>query len=67
VIYTPLAAALHHGATSDAPSPVIERHKAAGLARYFGKFARTPTQRALAALLGPAIALVLVMRARLRR
>jgi hypothetical protein len=46
---------------------VIERHKAAGLARYFGKFARTPTQRALAALLGPAIALVLVMRARLRR
>ena len=51
----------------DAPSPVIERHKAAGLARYFGKFARTPAERALAALLGPAITLVLVMRARLRR
>jgi GT2 family glycosyltransferase len=67
VIYTPLASALHHGATSDAPSLVIERHKAAGLARYFGKFARTPAERTLAALLGPAITVVLVVRARLRR
>lgn len=67
VIYTPLAGALHHGATSRAPATVIERHKAAGLARYFAKFSRTPAERAFAALLGPAIALVLVTRARLRR
>ena len=66
VIYTPLASALHHGGTSDAPSVVIERHKAAGLARYFGKFARTPAERVLAALLGPAITIVLVARAKLR-
>jgi GT2 family glycosyltransferase len=66
VIYTPLASALHHGATSDAPSVVIERHKAAGLARYFSKFARTPAERVLAALLGPAITVVLLVRAKLR-
>ena len=66
MIYTPLASALHHGATSDASSVVIERHKARGLARYFGKFARTPAERVLAALLGPAITVVLVVRAKLR-
>ncbi|MBI1360850.1 MAG: glycosyltransferase [Alphaproteobacteria bacterium] len=65
VIYTPLASALHHGATSDAPSVTIERHKAAGLARYFRKFSRSPAQRAFAAILGPAITTVLVLRARL--
>ena len=66
VIYTPLASAMHLGATSDASSLVIERHKARGLARYFGKFARTPAERVLAALLGPAISVVLVVRAKLR-
>ncbi|MEP7210482.1 MAG: glycosyltransferase family 2 protein, partial [Alphaproteobacteria bacterium] len=67
VIYTPLASALHHGATSDTPLLVIERHKAAGLARYFGKFARTPAERVLAAVLGPTITIVLAARAHLRR
>lgn len=66
VIYAPAASALHHGATSDAPSTAIERHKAAGLARYFRKFAQTPGEKALAAVLGPVITLVLVVRAQFR-
>lgn len=40
VIYTPLASALHHGATSDAPALAVERHKGAGLSRYFRKLPR---------------------------
>jgi hypothetical protein len=67
VIYTPLASALHHGATSDSPSVTVEGHKAAGLNRYFQKFAGTPTERSIAAMLGPAITAVLMLRARLRR
>ena len=35
VIYTPLASALHHGATSDAPALVVERHKGAGVESLF--------------------------------
>lgn len=67
VVYTPHAAALHHGATSDAPSIFVERHKAAGLSRYFLKFAETPLQKAAAGVLGPLIGLILVTRARLRK
>ncbi len=66
VIYTPLASALHHGATSDATSLFVERHKGAGLNRYFRKFAETPGEKAVARMLGPVIGFLLVMRARLR-
>jgi GT2 family glycosyltransferase len=67
VIYTPLASALHHGASSGAPSFAVERYKAAGLGRYFRKFAETPTERLTASALGPLITFALVVRARFRR
>ncbi|MDP3740617.1 MAG: glycosyltransferase family 2 protein [Hyphomonadaceae bacterium] len=67
VIYTSLARALHHGATSDVPTIEVERHKAAGLGRYFRKFAETPAEKTAAALLGPAITLALLARAWVRR
>jgi N-acetylglucosaminyl-diphospho-decaprenol L-rhamnosyltransferase len=66
VIYTPHASALHFGATSDAPSLFVEKHKGAGLSRYFLKFAETPGEKAAARALGPVIAFLLAMRARLR-
>ncbi|HEX5007892.1 MAG TPA: glycosyltransferase family 2 protein [Hyphomonadaceae bacterium] len=67
VIYTPLARALHHGATSDAPAVAVEQHKAAGLRRYFSKFAETQAERTAAMILAPLISLALVLRARLRK
>lgn len=66
VIYTPLASALHHGGTSAAPASAVERYKAAGLRRYFSKFAETGAERAVAAVMGPAITVALLLRARLR-
>jgi len=66
VIYTPLASALHHGATSEAPAVAVERHKAAGLSRYFLKFAETPGEKFAARMLAPAITAALVLRARLK-
>jgi GT2 family glycosyltransferase len=66
VIYTPHASALHFGATSDAPSLFVEKHKGAGFSRYFLKFAETPGEKAAARVLGPVIAFLLAMRARLR-
>ncbi len=66
VIYTPLAKAMHHGATSEAPKAAVERYKAAGLNRYFRKFAETQAERTAAVLLGPMISFALVMRARFR-
>lgn len=66
VIYTPHASALHYGATSDAPSVVVEKHKGAGLNRYFRKYAETPGAKLGARALGPAIAFLLAMRARAR-
>jgi N-acetylglucosaminyl-diphospho-decaprenol L-rhamnosyltransferase len=67
VMFTPLASALHHGATSDASSFVVERHKAAGLNRYFQKFAETPAEKSAAAMLAPVITAALIVRAKLRR
>ncbi len=66
VIYTPHASALHFGATSDAPSLFVEKHKGAGFNRYFLKFAETPGEKAAARVLGPMIAFMLAMRARVR-
>ncbi len=66
VIYTPHAAALHFGATSDAPNLFVEKHKGAGFQRYFLKFAETPGEKVAARMLGPLIAFLLAMRARLK-
>jgi len=67
VIYTPLASALHVGGSSDAPAIEVERHKGAGLNRYFRKFAETPGEKFAAGVLGPVISLLLSMRARMRK
>ena len=66
VIYQPAAAALHYGSTSDAPNLFVETHKAAGLKRYFVKFAKGPFSRMGAHTFGSLIGLVLVNRARRR-
>lgn len=67
VIFTPLASALHYGGTSDSPSFVVERHKAAGLNRYFQKFAETQAEKSAAIVLGPLVTAALLLRARMRR
>jgi hypothetical protein len=66
VIYTPHASALHFGATSDAPSLFVEKHKGAGFNRYFRKYAETPGEKLVAGVLGPTIAILLAMRARVK-
>ena len=66
VIYTPHASALHFGATSDAPSLFVEKHKGAGFNRYFRKYAETPTEKVVARVLGPTIAILFAMRARVK-
>lgn len=66
VIYTPHASVLHFGATSDAPSLFVEKHKGAGFNRYFRKYAETPSEKVVARMLGPAIAVLLAMRARVK-
>jgi N-acetylglucosaminyl-diphospho-decaprenol L-rhamnosyltransferase len=53
VIFAPQAGALHYGATSEATSRDVERHKARGLARYFRKFARPGGEALAAAVLTP--------------
>tara|TARA_R110000787_G_scaffold26004_10_gene72865 strand:- start:1815 stop:2627 length:813 start_codon:yes stop_codon:yes gene_type:complete len=62
VIYQPLAGALHYGSTSDAPSAVVQAHKAKSLARYFRKFAKGPVDRLVAALVTPLFGLALKLR-----
>ncbi len=66
VVYQPAAGALHFGATSDASSLFVERHKAAGLKYYFRKFARGSLGRSGAWIAGALTGLALVLRARLR-
>lgn len=53
VIYQPRAGALHAGATSDAPSAEVARHKADSLDYYFRKWADSPRDHILNALLLP--------------
>ena len=67
VVFTPHAGAYHFGATSDAPAVEVERHKGAGMRRYFTKFASTPQERLAAQVLGPIISGALVMRAKWRK
>ncbi|MEZ5936888.1 MAG: glycosyltransferase family 2 protein [Hyphomonadaceae bacterium] len=66
VIYTPHAAAMHYGGTSDAPSLTVERYKAAGFKRYFAKFASSRAERFAILACGPMIDLALWARAMLR-
>ncbi|MEL7451954.1 MAG: glycosyltransferase family 2 protein [Pseudomonadota bacterium] len=63
VIYAPSAGALHYGATSEVSALVVERHKAAGFARYFRKFAQGPLNRIAAELTIPLIYFGLLGRA----
>ncbi len=63
VIYQPHAGALHYGATSDVSSVFVERHKAAGFARYLRKFSTSVFSRLLAELLIPLVFGALMMRA----
>ena len=53
VIYTPLAGALHYGATSRVSSQTVARHKANGLKTYFLRWAGSPIERGLVRLLVP--------------
>ena len=53
VIYQPRAGALHYGSTADAPSAVVAAHKADSLTAYFRKWARSPFDHALNAVLLP--------------
>jgi len=62
----PHASALHFGATSDAPSLFVEKRKGAGFNRYFRKYAETPGEKLVAGVLGPTIAILLAMRARVK-
>lgn len=53
VIYQPRAGALHYGSTADAPSAVVAAHKADSLTAYFRKWASSPLDHALNAVLLP--------------
>lgn len=55
VLFQPLAVGVHVGASSNASSLFIERHKARGFARYFARHARSPAER-----LGGAVASALL-------
>jgi len=65
VIYQPGGAALHYGSTSKVPRTFVEKHKAAGMARYFQKFASSPLERQLARIAAPVFIALLVGRAKL--
>ncbi len=53
VMYDPRAGALHYGSTSEAPSRVVQGHKADSLARYFKKFAKGPIEKVTVAMAMP--------------
>lgn len=67
VLFVPNAVGLHEGASSDAPRPFVERHKAAGYVRYFRKFARNPWERFEAAVMGVLLPRFMPMRWSVRR
>lgn len=62
VMYDPRAGALHYGSTSDAPSAIVNNHKADSLALYFRKFAKGPVSRVSAAMAMPFIRLGLKLK-----
>ncbi|MGE0046204.1 MAG: glycosyltransferase [Hyphomonadaceae bacterium] len=67
VLFEPRATGVHALSSSDASRFVVARHKAASFARYFAKFARNPFERALAALIGAALLVILPLRAAFAR
>lgn len=62
VVFEPRAGALHYGSTSDVPSDAVLTHKAASLKRYFNKFAASPQEKFLVALVSPFFSYVLKAR-----
>lgn len=64
VIYDPRAGALHYGATSDAPSRTVARHKADSLQLYFKTHAHHPVETALIWLLLPLVRAATLFKAR---
>ena len=48
------------------PSLFVEKHKGDGFNRYFRKYAETPGEKVVARLIGPAIAILLTTRARVK-
>ena len=64
VIYDPRSGALHYGATSDAASAAVERHKADGLSHYFKKFADGPFERLAVAIIIPMVRTAMALKHR---
>lgn len=64
VLFQPGALGAHARSSSDAPAREVERHKAAGLKRFFRKSARSPLERFGAEIVGAALMLILPARAR---
>ena len=62
VIYTPLAGALHYGATSEAPARRVARNKADNLILYFRKYASTPFERLIISALAPLLRFAITFR-----
>nr|WP_070960692.1 glycosyltransferase family 2 protein [Hyphomonas sp. Mor2] len=62
VVHDPRAAVLHYGSTSDAPSQVVQAHKADSLARYFRTFAKGGLEKILVEVCVPFIRLGLWLR-----
>jgi N-acetylglucosaminyl-diphospho-decaprenol L-rhamnosyltransferase len=62
VLFEPGAEALHFGATSKSSWVKVESHKAAGLVRYFEKFATSPAERVFIKVLAPTIGALLMVR-----
>jgi N-acetylglucosaminyl-diphospho-decaprenol L-rhamnosyltransferase len=66
VWHQPAAVAVHHGQTSAVSARFIAKHKADGLQRYFAKFAASPLDKAVAALLGVGLGLAVQLHAALK-
>ncbi len=62
VLFEPGAVGVHARSSSEASSREIERHKAAGLARYFRKSARSPLGRLVAGCVGAVLIVALPAR-----
>lgn len=62
VLFTPLAAVKHYGATSKVSRFWVEWQKGRGLDIYFRKFASTPMEHVLAFVLSPVIRVALMAR-----
>lgn len=64
VLFAPGPHGMHMRSTSAISSAEVARHKARGFARYFKKFATSPIERGLGALVGAALLVLLPLTAR---